>query len=304
MGKINLKDKKILVTGGNGYLGRNLINRLLIYQAKIFSLDLVHDHQNKENNYYNINLLDNETLVKIMDIIKPDIIYHLAASLDRTRDFSETNNILNINLTGTVNLLNALKNIQYENLIFTSTSDVYGGASAKAPFRENDIFIPASPYSLSKFCAETAIQTFSELNKKRYTILRLFNFVGKDMPDNFFIPQLIKKIRQNMDFDMTYGEQIRDILYIDDILEALILSLQERAYNNVFNVCSSQGQTIKHIALEIKKVLKSKSNLNFGNLPYRENEIWEMVGDNTKIEQSLGFNPRFKFTDIIKKLVS
>ncbi len=304
MDKVNLNDIKVLVTGGNGYLGRNLINRLVLMGAKVFSLDNGDDFNLLDVESHCVDIRNYEELSIIVNEIKPYYIYHLAASLDRTRDFTKTNTIFDINLTGTVNLLNALKNIQYQNFIFTSTSDVYGGKETKPPFKEDDSFIPASPYSLSKYCAETAIKTFSELYKKNYTILRLFNFVGKDMPDNFFIPQLIKKIRQNRDFDMTKGEQVRDILYIEDILQALIISLKNSAYNNVFNVCSGKGHSIKKISLEIKKSLNSKTKLNFGSLPYRDNEIWKMVGDNIKIKDKLNFKVNYKLETILDKLKS
>jgi nucleoside-diphosphate-sugar epimerase len=135
-----------------------------------------------------------------------------------------------------------------------------------------------------------AIRTFSDLHKKNFTILRLFNFYGEDMPKNFFIPQLIEKLKDNKDFDMTLGEQKRDFLHISDILEAMILATDTIAYNELFNVCSGQGKTIKEIALELKQLLNSQAKINFGALPYRENEVWEMVGDCSKLKNQLNFS--------------
>mgnify|MGYP005992192335 CR=1 FL=1 len=135
------------------------------------------------------------------------------------------------------------------------------------------------------------IKTFSELFNKNYTILRLFNFYGEDMPKSFFLPQLIEKLKNDEDFDMTFGEQKRDFLHITDILNAMILAVDEEAYNELFNVCSGEGKTIKEIALELKQLLKSKSSINFGKLPYRNNEVWEMIGDCSKLKQRLNFSP-------------
>lgn len=302
MDKINFKEKRILVTGGSGYLGRNLIKKLLSLKALVYSLDINDDSQYSDVSYYNINLLDTKQLNNVIQEIQPSLIYHLAASIDRTRDFSNSNKLFENNLTGTVNLLNALKEFEYENLIFTSTSEVYGGNLIKTPFKEDDNFIPVSPYSLSKYCAEISIKTFSEVHHKNYTILRLFNFIGKGMSKKFFLPQLIDKLERNEDIDMTKGEQLRDFLHIEDILQALVLATTEKAYNEIFNVCSGQGNSIKDLALKLKKLFKSTSIIKFGALPYRENEIWEMVGDNTKIKEKLDFTPKLEIQDLLNEI--
>ncbi|MCF8396350.1 MAG: NAD-dependent epimerase/dehydratase family protein [Melioribacteraceae bacterium] len=291
MDKVNLCDKRVLVTGGNGYLGKNLIQQLGLLEAKVFCLD-IHDHYLTEGiEYVQIDLRNEEELKKFIDNIQPEIIYHLAASLDRTRDFETTNKIFDINVSGTINLLNALKDLDYENLIYTSTSEVYGGNQIAPPYKEDCNFVPASPYSLSKYMAEMAIRTFSELYDKNFVILRLFNFYGKDMPHKFFLPELIDKLKKDENFDMTAGEQKRDFIHISDVLNALVISSKQIAYKQVFNVCSGRGITIKDLAIELRELLKSKSKINFGALPYRNNEVWEMVGDNSKISAILNFKP-------------
>ncbi|MCK4663283.1 MAG: GDP-mannose 4,6-dehydratase, partial [Bacteroidales bacterium] len=193
--------------------------------------------------------------------------------------------------------------IEYENFIFTSTSEIYGGKSIKPPFKEDDNFIPASPYSLSKYCAETSIKTFSEMYQKNYTILRLFNFYGPDMPNQFFIPQLISALKNNENFNMTKGKQVRDFLFINDIIQAMILSTDINAYNEVFNVCSGQGITLHDLALQLKMILNSKSKINFGAVPYRENEVWEMVGGNTKIKETLKFKQKYLLIEGLNNLL-
>ncbi|MCK5019732.1 MAG: NAD-dependent epimerase/dehydratase family protein [Candidatus Peribacteraceae bacterium] len=298
MDRVNLKNKKILVTGGNGYLGRILIKSLLPFSSKIFSVDLNHNSCQNKVVCYDADLLDKKKLTELIHDIQPSVIYHLAANLNRTRDFSMAKDIFAVNLTGTLNLLNSLKEVQYDNLIFTSTSEVYGGANIKVPFSENDNFVPASPYSLSKYCAEMSIKTFSEINNRNYTILRLFNFYGKDMSKKFFLPQLIEKLKKNEDFDMTNGEQKRDYLHIDDIINALLLSSTAKAYNDVFNVCSGAGISLRELAVNLKDNLNSTSKINFGAIPYRENEVWEMIGNNEKIS-NLGFNQKLAFLENI-----
>ena len=299
----NLKDKRVLITGGSGYLGHKVIETLLSLKALVYSIDIKDDFQYPGVSYHHVNLLDINAVSDAVRKIQPVFIYHLAASLDRTRDFSFVNVIFDTNLIGTVNLLNALKECEYKNFIFVSTSEVYGGKSLKPPFKEDDNIIPASPYSLSKYCAEMSIKTYSKIYSKNYTILRLFNFFGKDMPKSFFLPQLIDKLKKGEDFNMTGGEQIRDFLYVDDVLQAMVLSTSVNAYNEVFNVCSGYGKTIKEVAFEIKKKLNSKSKINIGALPYQENEVWEMTGDNSKIKKILKWQPKLHIMEGILKTI-
>jgi len=289
MDNVNLQNKRVLVTGGNGYLGKKLIQQLIVLNAKVFCFD-IHDNCYTDGiEYAKVDLGNSNLLREVIKNFKPNFIYHLAALLDRTRNFEITQRIFNVNVNGTINLLNALDKIDYENFIYTSTSEIYGGKHIKPPFREDDNFIPASPYSLSKYTAEMTIKTFSELRDRNYSILRLFNIYGGNMPADFFIPQLIEKLRTNEDFEMTKGEQLRDFIHIDDTVSAMLLCTSPKAFKEVFNVCSGQAKSIQDVALDLKEKMKSKSDILFGALPYRVNEVWDMVGDNSKICNLLKF---------------
>ena len=304
MGKIDFKNKKVLITGGNGFLASHLIPALLELGAQVVSFDMSTDESRSNIQSFPIDLNDQESLSDFISEIQPDIVYHLAASLNRTRDFTVVNEVLKTNLNGTNNLLIALSATAYQKFIFVSTSEVYGGDMVKAPFKENSDFVPASPYSLSKYCAEKAVQTFSEIYGKSFTVLRLFNFFGKGMGQQFFIPQLIETLKNNKEFNMTKGEQIRDFLYIKDVVQAMLMANSEKANKKVFNVCSGQGKSIKEIALDIKNEVHSESKINFGALEYRDNEVWNMVGDNTLLRTTLGWEPKFTFKEGLKEYLS
>jgi len=297
---LKFSGKNILVTGGNGYLGRKLIESLLAEQAVVHSFDLQENSTIKGVSYYNLDIRNKETLKREVEKVQPTIIYHLAASLDRERTFENKQDVYDINLNGTMNLLNALRGIKYQKFIFTSTSEVYGGDKIQAPFEEFSNFIPPSPYSLSKYAAEMAIRSFSSLYQKKFVILRLFNFFGEGMPKTFFISQLKDKLRKDEDFNMTFGEQIRDFVHVDYVIKALLSATKQNVSNEVVNVCTGTGVSIRDIALYLKESLRSASRINFGSLPYRENEIWKMIGDNTNLIKSLDVVPKFNLEDLIK----
>lgn len=299
MGKLNLTGKRILVTGGNGYLGKHLVSALENEHADVFILD---NQLASSGNSFNCDITDRIAVAKAVQTIQPEIIYHLAASLNRERTFDRFDTITKINHDGTYNLLLALKGISYHNFIFTSTSEIYG--SNKPPFTEQQIPQPASPYSLTKLYAENLISNFSITYQKQFTILRLFNFFGNNMPANFFIPQMVEALKNEAQFKMTEGGQKRDFLFIDDVVQALILSaIDENGTNEIFNVCSGDSVSLKELALEIHNELNSRCDIQFGALPYRENEVWDMVGENKKIKDKLGFNVQNDFKKAIRKLV-
>ena len=125
------------------------------------------------------------------------------------------------------------------------------------------------------------------------------------MHEEFFIPQLLKALKNNGTFKMTKGEQERDFLYIDDIIQALLLTINnEKAKNEIFNVCSNKSVMLKDFAIDCKHIMNSNSKIDFGALPYRENEVWNMVGDNSKIKRFLGFKVNFDVKEIIREIVS
>jgi UDP-glucose 4-epimerase len=292
----NLKDKRILVTGGNGYLGSHLVAALKLSGAKVYVIDQVAGNSDNE---YLLDINNSNQLQEVVEEVQPQIIYHLAAILNRERNFDRHDQTMHVNYYGTLNLLKALQNIGYSNFIFTSTSEVYG--NNPAPFTENQLPDPCSPYSLSKIYAEQVIKTFSVLAEKNFTILRLFNFFGKNMPMGFFIPQLLHSLQHNIPFDMTGGEQIRDFLFVDDVISAMLLAAtNHNSLNEVFNVCSGNGISLKKLALDVKNRFGNDSPINIGKLQYQLNEIWNMVGDYSKIKKSLGFKPQYTLAEAIE----
>lgn len=303
MDLIDVSHKKILVTGGCGFLGSCLVESLIENQAVVAVIDLIKGSTDKVA-YHQLNLKNENELHRIISDFKPDFIYHLAANLNRTRDFNYTNDLLETNLKGTVNLLNALKDVSYKKFIYISTSDVYGGKYSGKPFKENDTILPASPYGLSKYAAEITLQTFSKIEQKNYTILRLFNFFGNGLPQSFFISQLISALNTNTNFDMTLGEQERDFLYIEDVTEALLSALRKEADQQVFNVSSGQGRQLKTLALALKELVESDAQIRLGSIPYRKNEIWHMIGDNRKIFETLGWRPKYSLEEGLKRTLT
>ena len=298
MGAINLKNKRVLVTGGNGYLGSFLVKALEKENAKVY---VISRNAKLLYNHFAVDITDFEAIKNVVQEIKPDVIYHLAANISRSRDFEIYNDMANVNVKGTLNLLRSLENLN-SHFIFASSSEIYG--NNKSPFQENQHPKPVSPYSLSKINAEILIQTYCSNHNKNFTNLRIFNFYGKNMPEDFFISQMINSLKREEDFLMTKGEQTRDFLYIDDVVIALLLTAKNtNSYNETMNVCSGKGTKLNELANAVRKKMNSKAKIILGAIPFRDNEVWEMIGDNSKIKQKLGFEPQVNLENGVKKII-
>ncbi len=298
MGAINIKNKRVLVTGGNGYLGSFLVKALEKENASVFvasrNTELLYNH-------FAVDITDFDAINKVVQEIKPDVVFHLAANISRNRDFAIYTDMAKVNVTGTLNLLQALQNLD-AHFIFTSSSEIYG--NNESPFHENQLPKPVSPYSLSKVNAEMLIQTYCLNNNKKFTNLRIFNFYGEHMPEDFFIPQMINSLKREEDFLMTKGEQTRDFLYVDDVVEALLLTAKNtNSYNETMNVCSGKGTKLSELATAVNEKMNAKAKIIVGAIPYRNNEVWEMIGDNSKIKQKLGFEPQVNLENGIKRVL-
>ena len=286
MGSISLQNKKVLVVGGNGYLGNFLVKALKNENAQVF---IISNNCEETETSFIVDITNFEETYAIVQKIQPDVVYHLAANISRNRDFSIYENMAAINVQGTLNVLKALEGID-AHFIFTSTSEVYG--NNKSPFHENQIPKPVSPYSLTKINAEYLIQTYCNNHNKNFTNLRIFNFYGEHMPESFFIPQMIKSLKRGEDFNMTKGEQVRDFLYVGDVVNALILTAKTSNSNGeTMNVCSGKGTQLKQLAEAVNTTMQTKAKIVLGALPYRDSEVWEMIGDQSKIKKITGFKP-------------
>jgi nucleoside-diphosphate-sugar epimerase len=299
MGIIDLKGKKILVVGGNGYLGKFLVKVLRENEADIF---VISRNCEQSNSQFSVDITNFDETYKVIQKIKPDIVYHLAANISRNRDFTIYKEMATVNVQGTLNILKSLEGID-AHFIFTSSSEIYGNNAS--PFHENQIPKPVSPYSLTKINAEILVQTYSTNQSKKFTNLRVFNFYGESMPEGFFIPQMIQSLKKGKDFLMTKGEQVRDFLYVGDVVKALVLTAKNTSsYGETMNVCSGKGTKLSQLAAAVNTVMKTKAKIVLGAIPYRDNEVWEMIGDNSKIKKITGFEPKISIDKGIEIVIN
>jgi UDP-glucose 4-epimerase len=293
---------KILVTGGAGFIGSNLVDKLIDEGHKVFVIDNLStgkkENINKKAIFYKVDIC---LLDKILHLFKGiDYVFHLAANPRVV--FSVKNPIEShkVNVNGTLNVLYASYKNKIKRLIFASSAAVYGDIK-KLPLKENMTPKPISPYGLHKLIGEHYCQLFSNLYNLETVCLRYFNVYGPRMDPNgpyaLVIGKFLKLRKENKPLTI-YGDgkQTRDFIYVDDIVKANILAMKSKKVGKgeVINICSGKNYSINYIA----KLIGGKKIY----LPARKGEMKHTLGDNSLAKKLLGWKPEISLEEGIEKL--
>ncbi len=319
--EINLSNKKILVTGGSGFIGSNLCEELLKRKNEVVCLDNFSAGK-KEN----INtLLNDEKFILIEGDIRNiedckkavkgcEYVLHQAAlgSVSRSIKDPVTSNEVNIN--GFLNMLVASKEERVKRFVYASSSSTYGD-SKSLPKREDEIGKPLSPYAITKYVNELYADVFSKMYGIETIGLRYFNIFGrKQNPDGTyaavipkFVAQFMKGESPTINGDGTYS---RDFTYIDNVIQANLLSLttdNPEAVNTVYNVACGERNTLNDLAEYLKGYLSDfDKKINGINITYgsnRQGDIPHSLANITKAKELLNYSPEFSLQKGLKEAV-
>ena len=303
-----LKNKKILVTGGAGFIGSHLVKRLINEGAKvsvIVKYNSIIDCPRLVQVWDKINVIEadlrNIDSVNEMRKISFDLVFHLAAYNHVGDSFKHVLENVNSNLISTINLLNNGPKIK--KLIHMGTSEIYG-IQTKLPFNVKEMPNPMSPYAVTKYASELFSLLKSKSNNLNLICVRPFNTFGPFQSEKAIIPEMIIKCLQNKEIKTTGGKQTREFNYIENIIDG-ILFLNKKVKHTIepINVGSNTPITIKNLVKKIHKYSKSDSKLRIGSLKYRPNEIWRMQANN-KFLSSKGWKPKINFDDGLKLTIA
>ena len=301
-----LKDKKILISGGLGFVGVNLVKKLIEMNIEPIVTDFIPNKDNLNKDYlpfdldslsfYNTDIRERDKVTELVQSIAPDFVIHLAGMTNLEKTFEKAELAIDVNLKGSLAMLKGSEKVNIDNFIFLSTSDIYGGVNP--PFKETQLAYPASPYSASKVATEMFLMMFHNVYNIPVTILRSFNLYGKYQSSERVIPFIIKKLLNDEEVLLTKGEQRREFNYVDDLLDAIIRSL---VFNNsqgkILNIGCGVSISIKEIATLIAQKLDRMDNLKIGALEYRKNEIWDMYCDNSLAKSILKWEPKVSLNE-------
>ena len=286
---------KILITGGSGFVGRHLINKLKKDpENEIHVLDII-DPQIEGVRYFDTSILDYEAIRNVLKDLNLDIIYHLAAQISLPFSVENPLKDFELNVQGTVNMLEACREFGIKKMVFISTAAVYG-IPTENPVSEDAPKKPNTPYGMSKLTAESYVKLYHKLYGLTYTILRFFNLYGPT--GKGVIPIFVNRAlnKENLTL-LGSGDQMRDFLYVEDAVKALHMALRDLD-NNDFNVGFGKEITIKQVAEEVNKQINVE-------IEYKEQETKEDLYPIANIEKikSKGFEPKISLEEGIKRTI-
>ncbi len=292
-----MKDAKFLITGATGFVGACLTRFLASKNKKVNILV-----RNKKLNWRLNDIaskltifesdLTNPSLSKVINRIKPDVIFHLAAygTLPHQVD---VNQMININIRGTLNLINAVKKHKFKLFINSGSSSEYG--VKPQPMQESDLSLPINDYGITKsaatmFCVKTA-----QTEKLPIITFRLFSPYGYFEEKNRLIPSAILSILNRKAVKLTSSDSVRDFIFIDDVINAYMKAIEiESAPGEIFNIGSGKETTIGKIIKIISNEVDYKVKINWGAVQKQKRQVepqhWQ--ANIIKAKRILGWQPQ------------
>ena len=284
--------KRILITGASGFIGTNLLIALTQQNVDIAVIDRHDKLKFDKVKKYIGDICDYSFVEKAISDFQPSKVFHLAAYKKRSSTVNDMSLAIKVNLLGTINLYQALLNISaLESIVTLGTTDEYG--EINPPFKESLIGMPSSNYGFSKFCVTKLSEFFYRNFKLPVVILRPTIAYGPHQGQDMFIPTLIKTLLNNNKYEMTPGDQIRDFIYISDLIEAIITVSNNTSYlGEIFNIGNGSPIKIKEIAISIAKQLDKEQFLYIGAISYRDREIMHYNISMDKIFNNSEWKPK------------
>jgi UDP-glucuronate 4-epimerase len=312
-------NKRILVTGGAGFIGSHLVDKLLAEGAwQVSALDNFNDFyepavkranvaphlDNPDFRLYEADICRAESLREIFAENRFDAVVHLAAWAGVRPSLLNPKLYTEVNVNGTLNLLEAAREAGVRQFVFGSSSSVYG-INCKVPFAEDDpIQQPISPYAATKAAGELLCHTFSHLYDLRTVCLRFFTVYGARQRPDLAIHKFSKLIWEGKPLPMFGdGTTRRDYTYIDDVVQGIRAAIDyDRSLYEVFNLGESQTIELKNLIRLLEESLGKKAVID--RQPVQAGDVPLTYADITKARKLLGYNPQTKIEQGILKFVN
>jgi len=315
---LSLKDKKVLITGGCGFIGSNLTRRLINDGAKVTLLvrsrknkELIKDVESKLE-IVEGNILDLNCVKKA--IKDKDFLYHLAWQTDLKKSMLQPREDLKNDCLGLINILEVCRtenpNIK---IIFTSTTTVIG-ITDKTPAEEHQETNPLSIYEANKLLAEKYFYIYSKIHKLKTTILRLSNVFGEgqkvDNPNRGVLNFMIGKALRNEPLTVYgTGNFIRDYCYVQNYIDAFILATKDETNGEVYVLGSGEGLTFNDVVRKIEEITEDltgkKVEVTHVAWPEEDNPINKrnFIADYRKFNRATGWYPRISFEEGLRRTI-
>lgn len=293
-----LEGIKVLVTGATGFVGTNLVRRLVDEGARVSIIS----RSKTMLDAVRADLLDYGSLVQAMEKIEPEKVFHLGAFVDLNRDYQTATKCVQTNIQGTLNLLEASKGRELSSFVYLGTYEVYG--FNPTPFDEEQPVNPVSPYSISKVSGEHLCKLYNNLYGLPVILLRLSHLYGPQQDPERLIPYVVRCALRNEEIKLTAGDQTRDYLFVEDAVKAILKSsISDRAVSGLFNIGSGREYSVREIVEKILELTDSDIVPGFGELQRRSYDPERLYCDISRAKEVLDWVPDHTLEEGLKKTI-
>ena len=314
--------RTIIVTGGSGFIGTNLVNFLIKKKYRVINIDKLtySSHKsviklrNKGNyKFFKIDINNKKKLEKIIKRFKPKCIFNLAAETHVDRSIDGPKNFIQTNINGTFNLLECLRSLKKTNynpkLVHISTDEVYGDIKSNYKSKENDKYEPSSPYSASKASADHLVKSYIRTYKINAVISNCCNNYGPYQFPEKLIPKMIANIINNKELPIyAKGKNSREWIHVNDHCEALLMLYLKGKNGENYNIGSGKNLSNVQLVNKILKIFK-KNKIFIGNkvrikfVKDRPGHDFRYSLNSNKIQKSIKWKCKINFDRGLKQTV-
>jgi UDP-glucose 4-epimerase len=304
-----MKNTKVLVTGGSGFIGSNLVKKLILDNNEVVVIDNLSSGFINNIDYLNDVKFINGDIRNINDVKKAingvEVVFHLAASVGNKRSIDFPSLDSEINVLGTINILDECVREGVRKIVTSSSAGIFGELKT-IPIKEDHPIEPDSPYGCSKLCAEKMCLSYSKLYDLEAVCLRYFNVYGPNQRFDAYgnvIPIFVYKMLHNETI-IVYGDgnQTRDFVHVDDVVQANINSANSSGVSGAFNIASGQRVSINQLINLITENYKNEFKIEFVNK--RPGDVLHSLADISSARNDINFNPIVTLEKGIKDYVN
>ncbi len=310
----------ILVTGGAGFIGSHLADRLIQEGYKVVIIDNLSSGKRKNLNprakFYKVDIRNKKTLINVFQKEKPRDVFHLAAQINLRKSVNDPVEDANINILGSLNLVQCFiqsKNFDCKNskFIFSSTGGAIYGDPRIVPTSENFLARPMSPYGIAKLSFEHYLDYYQKVFGLNFVSLRYSNVYGPRQNSKgeagvvaIFCDQILSKNKPVINGN---GQQTRDYVFVDDVVEANVLSFQScllaerKNIKGIFNIGTGKETSVNQLFQKINKIFNSKIQRKYG--PAKKGEQKRSCLDCQKAKKILKWKSKVDLDEGLEKTV-
>ncbi len=296
---------KILVTGGAGFVGSHLVDKLIENNHEIVIIDNLSTGNkkfvNKKAKFFKLDIRSSK-ISKIFDKFNFDVVYHLAAQKSVPYSVKNPAEDANINIIGIINLLENCIKHKVSKIIFTSSGGAIYGEAKTTPTKEEDEINPLNHYAISKLSSEKYIDLYNKLYGLQYVIVRPANIYGPRQDahgEAGVVALFVTNLVQNKKCYINGGDQSRDFVYVKDVVSALIDSLS--AKNEIYNLGTANDISINNLYEKIRKLLNSTLTPEYRKM--QKGDVSKSQISCKKIKEQLGWTPKTSLNDGILETI-